>query len=30
MRILVTIAQKTGKTIKEIKTIIESKKPKAW
>lgn len=29
MRILVTIAQKTGKTIKEIKTIIESKKPKA-
>jgi hypothetical protein len=29
MRILVTIAQKTGKSIKEIKTIIESKKPKA-
>ena len=29
MRILVTIAQKTGKSIQEIKTIIESKKPKA-
>lgn len=29
MRILVTIAQKTGKTIKEIKTIIEAKKAKA-
>ena len=29
MRILVTIAQKTGKSIKEIKTIIDSKKPKA-
>ncbi len=29
MRILVTIAQKTGKTIKEIKSIIESKKVKA-
>ncbi len=29
MRILVTIAQKTGKTIKEIKSIIESKKANA-
>lgn len=29
MRILVTIAQKTGKSIKEIKSIIESKKQNA-
>ena len=29
MRILVTIAQKTGKSIKEIKSIIEGKKAKA-
>lgn len=29
MRILITIAQKTGKSIQEIKTIIEAKKPKA-
>lgn len=29
MRALITISQKTGKSIQEIKTIIESKKPKA-